>query len=77
MKKYQTTDLAMATALSLFEPIEKIEKISPHKDKVQFVFNHTKELDSLINQYWQGKLRVEPASYFNQLKINKGRIYDI
>jgi hypothetical protein len=75
MKKYQTTDLAMATALSLYEPIEKIEKISPHK--AQFIFHHTKELESLINKYWEKKLKVEPASYFNQLKINKGRIYDI
>ncbi len=75
MKKYKTTDLAVANALSLFEPIEKIEKITPHK--AQFTFNHTKKLDSLIKQYWQGKLRVEPANYFNQLKINKGRIYEI
>ncbi len=74
MKKYQTTDLSIATTLSLFYPIVEIG--TKNAKRVEFTFAHTKELDSLINQYWQGKLKVEPASYFNQLKILKGRIYN-
>ncbi len=75
MKKYQTTDLSIATTLSLFYPIVEIDATKNAK-RVEFTFAHTKELDNLINQYWQGKLKVEPASYFNQLKILKGRIYN-
>ncbi len=74
MKQYQTTDLSVATTLSLFQPIIEIGNTDPRR--VDFIFAHTKELDNLINQYWQGKLKVEPASYFNQLKILKGRIYN-
>jgi hypothetical protein len=70
---YRTADLALATAISLFYPIERIEKENPRK--AQFLFKRNKQLDSLIESYWRGELKVEPQAYFNQLRIIKARLY--
>ena len=70
---YQTCDLALAATISLFYPIEKIEKYNPRKS--QFLFKRNEELNKLIQNYWRGSLRVEPQSYFNQLKLIKTRLY--
>jgi hypothetical protein len=72
-KSYSTTDLALATALSLFYPVEAIDRQDPHK--AHFQFKRTDELDKLINAYWHGEMRVEPQGYFNSLKSIKARLY--
>lgn len=69
----KTSDLALATTLSLFSPIESTESVSDKK--VLFVFLKTPELDKLIAMYWRGEMRVEPQHFFNQLKVIKTRIY--
>jgi len=70
---YETSDLALATALSLFHPIESVDKTDLRR--VCFVFRRSKELDELIESYWNGSLSVEPQRYFGQLKNIKTRIY--
>lgn len=70
---YRTTDLALATAIYLFYPLETIEKQNPRK--AQFTFKHKKGLDELIEKYWKGELKVEPQAYFNALRIIKARLY--
>jgi len=70
---YKTSDLSLATTLSLFCPIETLERINPHK--VCFVFKRNKKFDELLEQYWKQDLKVEPQLYFNQLKIIKARLY--
>jgi len=70
---WKTSDLALATALSLFCPIEALEKIDSHR--AYFVFKEDRELDELLKKYWQRKLKVEPQTFFNQLKIIKARLY--
>ncbi len=71
---YKTSDLACATVISLFYPIKEIERKNPKK--VYFIFERNDKLDKLLDQYWQQKLKVEPQSFFNQLKIIKARIYN-
>lgn len=71
---YSTSDLALATTLSLFYPIEAIDRQDPHK--AQFLFKRNEELNQLIEAYWRGELKVNPATYFNQLKIIKARLYE-
>lgn len=71
---YSTSDLALATALSLFYPVDAIDRQNPHK--AQFLFKRNQELDQLIESYWRGELKVNPATYFNQLKIIKARLYE-
>ena len=70
---YRTSDLALATATSLFYPIEAIEKTDPHK--ATFLFKRDENLDQFIETYWRDELRVSPIAYFNQLKIIKARLY--
>ena len=70
---YKISDLALATALSLYFSIKKIEAITPRQ--ARFVFQKSKQLDKLVRDYWQGKVKVEPQTYFNKLKNVKSRLY--
>lgn len=70
---YSSSDLALATALSLFYPIDSIDRQNPHK--ALFLFKKDAGLEQLIEAYWRGELKVNPASYFNQLKSIKARLY--
>lgn len=71
---YATSDLALATALSLHYPIETLDRRNTHK--AFFLFKRNADLDQLIEAYWKGELKVNPAAYFNQLKIIKARLYE-
>lgn len=70
---YRTADLALATTISLFYPIEVIDKQNPRK--AQFLFKREAGLDELIERYWQGELKVDPQAYFNALRVVKARLY--
>jgi hypothetical protein len=70
---YSTSDLALATTISLFYPIEAIDKENPRK--AYFVFKREEGLDELIEKYWKGELRIEPKTFFNQLRVIKARLY--
>ncbi len=70
---YRTSDLALATAISLFYPLEAVDKANPRK--AQFLFRRDENLNELIENYWYGGLRVEPQQFFNQLRIVKARLY--
>lgn len=70
---YVCSDLALVTAISLWYPIESIDRHDPRK--ARFLFKRDDNLNQLIEAYWRGELKVEPQSYFNQLKIIKARLY--
>ncbi len=70
---YKTSDLALAAVISLWYPIEAIDKQNPHK--AQFVFKREHGLNELIESYWKSELRVEPRAYFNALRAIKSRLY--
>lgn len=70
---YSTSDLALATALSLHLPIDLIDRLD--SQRVIFCFLRSKELDEFIESYWRGDLLVKPQDYFNQLRVLKSRIY--
>lgn len=73
---YKTSDLALAGVISIYIPLEAIEKI-PHKSKVFFVFKRDSngELDELVRRYYRRELTIEPILYFEQLSLLKSRIY--
>lgn len=71
---YQTADLACAAAVSLFLPIEAIDKTNPRR--AYFVFQKSKELDELLEAFWNRELKVESRAYFDQLKALKTRLYE-
>ena len=70
---YQCSDLALAAALSLFYPIEAIDKTNPHR--AIFEFKRDRALDDLIEAYWKKELKVAPQDYFQQLRVIKTRLY--
>jgi len=70
---YQTSDLSLATTLSLFCPIEDIDRSNPRK--AIFIFRKTPELEKLIEQYFRNEIKISPQSYFNQLRVVKARLY--
>lgn len=71
---FTSTNLSLVAVLSLWHPIEKIDKTNP--GKVRFFFKQNDQLNKSIESYWEGNLRVEPLVYFNQLKAIKARLYE-
>ena len=72
---YSTADLAMATAISLWYPLEALDRTqNPHK--AYFLFKRDEQLDKLIESYWRGELKVNPQTYFAALKNIKARLYE-
>lgn len=70
---YQTSDLSLATTLSIWFPIEDIDRLNPRK--ALFVFQNTKQLQKLVDEYYRNEIRVSPQVYFNQLRVVKARLY--
>lgn len=70
---YSTSDLALTTAISLYHPLETVDRTNPQK--AQFIFKRDESLNQLIETYWKQELRIEPQTYFNQLKVIKSRLY--
>ena len=73
IKNLETSDLALAAVIFLYFPIKSINKTDPKK--VIFIFERNKNLDELIEGYFNRSLKLEPQMYFNALKALKGRIY--
>lgn len=70
---YQTSDLSLATTISLFFPIDDINRSNPRK--AIFIFQKTPELEKLIDQYFRNEIKISPQTYFNQLRVVKSRLY--
>ena len=69
---YCTSDLALVAALSLFYPLDAIDHQAD--GPVVFVFRRAAHLDSLLERYWRGVLRVEPQAYYQQVQVLQHRI---
>ena len=70
---YKTSDLALSAFLSLYFPIDSLDKTNP--EKTLFLFIRTPELDRLIEAYWKRKVQVNPQDYFSAIKNVKSRLY--
>lgn len=74
-KYYYSSDLALATTISLWYPLEAIDR-NQDSNKARFIFKRDEQLDKLIESYWKGELKVNPLAYFQQLKSIKSRLYE-
>lgn len=72
-KYYSSNDLALVSFLSLYFPIEAIDKTD--SSKATFLFDRSAELENLIEAYWKRKVQVNPQDYFNAIKNTKSRLY--
>lgn len=70
---FVTSDLNLATVLSLSFVLEGIDRTNPQR--ALFMFRRDQNLDRLIEMFWRKELRIEPQEYFQQLKIIKTRLY--
>lgn len=70
---FKTSDLALATTISLYFPVIDTDRATP--PKIFFVFLRTPQLDVLIERFWRGELTIEPQKFAGQLKNLKTRIY--
>lgn len=70
---YRTSDMALATVLSLTHVIEDVDRRDPRR--ATFKFRHTADLNKVVDMYWKHELRIDPLQFFNQLKLLKSRLY--
>ena len=68
-----TSDLALATTISLQFPIQDIDRLNPRK--AVFVFLRSPELEDLVEGYFRNELKISPQTFFNQLRDIKSRLY--
>jgi len=69
-----TGDLALATAISLYYPLEVIDRTNPAR--AEFLFKREQGLDNIIENFWRKELQVDALTYFSQLKLIKARLYE-
>jgi hypothetical protein len=71
---FRTSDLALATAISLWYPIVVIDRTNPQK--AEFLFKREDGLDGVVEAFWKRDLKIDALGYFNQLKVVKARLYE-
>jgi hypothetical protein len=71
---FYTHDLGLATAISIYFPLEAIDRSNPAK--AEFLFKKEEGFDQIIEAFWQRQLQIDALTYFNQLKIIKSRLYE-
>lgn len=70
---YQTTSLALASAINIFNPLVSIDKTNPKESIFMFLF--TDDLQTIINSFWDKTLTVTPLDYFQSIREIKSRLY--
>lgn len=71
---FSTSDLALASVLSLWFAVEGVDRQNPKRS--QFLFGRNGQLDETVRAYWRGELKVEPQQFFNQIRVLKTRLYE-
>lgn len=70
---YSSSDLPLVVALSMHFPIEETNFDDPHR--VNFYFRRSKKLEEIVKSYWDKSCMVDAASYFQELKAIKNRLF--
>ena len=71
---YRTSDLGVASALHCrgFSPLDLDRS---DQKRVEFLFNRTRDVMSVVSAYWDSSLAVDAHSYFNSIRFLKNRLY--
>lgn len=72
-KFYQSANLPLAGAISIYITLEGVDKQNPKK--AFWIFRRSKELDELVEKFYKRQLLVEPARYFEQISFLKSQLY--
>ena len=71
-KYYTTSYLLLAVTLSFNFPLFDLDKSNPNE--IQFLFEHSKELDKMVEAFWRKELRFEPVAFEDQRRSLLRRI---
>ncbi len=72
---YQTQSLALAATLICHGfPLKSAIQVNP--GKFVFVFLANKDLEQVLNKFWEKNLTVEPTAFWEAQRFLKSRIYD-
>ena len=69
---YSTSDLNLATVISLSYPLDSIERLSDKK--MTFVFERQEGLDELVQAFWKRETKIEPLQFSDQRKMLISRL---
>jgi len=73
-KEFSTFDLNLATVLvTLRYELLDMDKTNPRK--IRFIFKREKNIEQVMNDYWNNKIKLPAQTLFNNQKILKSRIY--
>ncbi len=71
----ELTDISLASCLVVLGfPIIAFNRDPKDFPKVGMVFKKTKELEQMVQNYWNGTLLVEPKTFWNTSRELKSRI---
>lgn len=70
---FETTDLSLSTTLVCLG--FQIDYLDKSEQKVKFIFKSSPELNKAVQAFWTAELRIEPLTYFSNLKALKARLY--
>lgn len=71
---YITSDLSLASLLSLSYVLDHIDQTNPRR--AVFVFRRDDGIDQLVEAFWSDQAQVSPRLYFSQIKYLKSRLYE-
>ena len=71
---YKCSDFALVVTLSLWLPIEGIDRTDPRR--AYFLFQQTQALLDLVSAYHHREVRVDPLAFYQASKNIKARLYE-
>ena len=70
---FQTSEYPLAASLICYGyAIECLDR--SNKDRVEFCFMRSKEVEKIIEEFWKGTLMVNAIAFHNALKLLKARL---
>lgn len=73
-KLLSISDFPLVVTLSLFLPIQRVERDADNPNRCNFLFAQSLEADELMTRYYRHELTVEPQQFFNQIRAVKARL---
>ncbi len=75
IETYSTFDLGLAVSLVClnFKLID-LDKSSDPK-KVKFIFEHSENINEVVNHYWNDELQISARRFFDNQKMLKNRLH--
>jgi len=73
-KEFSTKHLGLASAI-LASGYKLIDLDRSIKKDTVFIFKRTKGIESMIDKYFNGELKIDALEYSNSIKTLKDRIY--